>query len=190
MNQLGHFEEQLLTELRQVVAERAAAAPRPGRSRGRLVLATAGAGLLAAALVFGVPAVNGDRTPAAHAVTSNDDGSVTITVTRLEDPEGLERQLAAHGITADVSFAPPDKMCRPGRVRFDREPSPLRTARLMVAEGSDVLTLDPAETEGRTLVLEGRDGTLPQDETRTFVITHLVVSGPVAPCELVDVPAA
>lgn len=184
MNQLGHFEENLLTELRQVVAEQAATET-PARPRRRLVLATAGAGAVAAGLVFGVPAVNGDHTPAAHAVTGNDDGSVTITVNRLEDPDGLARELAAHGITADVSFTPPDKMCRPAPGRFEPAHNPEPTAQIMVENSEEVLTLDPADTEGRTLVLEGREATTSPD-ARTFVILHRIVSGPVAPCELVD----
>jgi hypothetical protein len=189
MNQLGHFEENLLTELRQVVAAQAAAeTPRPVRPRGRLVLATAGAGAFAAALVFGVPAMNGDHAPAAHAVTDNDDGSVTITVNRLEDPEGLERELAAHGITADVTFAPPGKACRLTPMRFDLAYNPEPSVRLMVENGEEVLTLDPAETAGKTLVLEGREEVGYPGE-RTFVIAHWVLSGPIAPCELVDLNA-
>jgi hypothetical protein len=187
MNQLGHFEENLLTELRQVVAEQAAAET-PARPRRRLVLATAGAGALAAAVVFGVPAMNGDHAPAAHAVTSNDDGSVTITVNRLEDPEGLERELAAHGITADVSFTPPDQMCRPSPQRFDLAYNPEPTARIMIENSDEVLTLDPSEIAGKTLVLEARDATVSPGK-KAFGIMHQIVSGPVAPCELVRLHA-
>ncbi len=194
MNKLGHFEENLLTELRQVVAEKAAEhaadhagieARRPVRRRRRLVLATAGAGLFAAAIVFGVPAVNGDRAPAAHAVTSNDDGTVTITVNRLEDPDGLERELAAHDITADVSFTPPGKSCGiiPDRV-LGAEDRPHQVD-VRIDRGDDSLTLRPADLAGRTLVIEGRaDPSMPD----IFAFDYYVASGPVAPCELVDIP--
>ena len=46
-----------------------------------------------------------------------------------------------------------------------------------------------AKAEGRTLVLEGREELASADGSRTFVILHQVVTGPVAPCELVDLHA-
>jgi hypothetical protein len=189
MNKLGHFEENLLAELRQVVAEQAVAEPavvdRPVRPRGRLVLATAGAGVLAAALVVGLPAMHGDRTPAAHAVTDNPDGTVTITVNRLEDPDGLERELAARGITADVSYAPPGKTCRPFPERFQRQDGSVHEVFIGVDRGDEPLTVWPDDLEGKTLVLEGRGESYDPD---VFVLMQYVASGPVAPCVLVDMP--
>jgi hypothetical protein len=189
VNKLGHFEENLLAELREVVAEQAvverAVAERPVRSRRRLVLATAGAGLVAAGLVVGIPAVTGDHTPAAHAVTGNDDGTVTITVNRLEDPDGLERELAAHGITADVSFAPPGKMCRPIPERFQRAEDQPHEVHIGIDRGDEPLRVLPTGLEGKTLVVEGRDAGW---GTEQFLFLQYAVSGPVAPCVLVDVP--
>lgn len=182
MNQLSRFEENLLTELREVVAARAVA-PRPVRPRRRLVLATAGAGALAAALVVGLPAMNGDRTPAAHAVTDNPDGTVTITVNRLEDPEGLERELAARGITADVSYAPPGKTCQSFPERFQRQDDSTGEVFVGVNRGDEPLTVWPDDVEGKTLVLEGRGES---HDANLFLLTQYVVSGPVAPCVLVD----
>jgi hypothetical protein len=183
VNQLSHFEENLLAELREVVAERAVP-PRPARPRRRLVLATAGAGLVAAGLVLGLPAMNSDRT-AAHAITSNDDGTLTITVNRLEDPEGLERDLAAHGITADVSFAPPGKMCRPFPERFQRQADEVHEVFLGVNRGDDPLVVYPDDLAGKTLVIEGSisEGTTVQDEV--FIFSQYAVAGPVGPCVLV-----
>jgi hypothetical protein len=183
MNKLGHFEENLLAELREVVAEQAEA-PRPARPRRRLVLATAGAGLVAAGLVVGIPAMTGDRAPAAHAVTSNPDGTVTITVNRLEDPEGLERELAARGITADVSFAPPGKTCRSYPERFQRQDDAVHEVFVGVPRGDEPLTVWPDDVEGKTLVIEGRGESHDPD---LFLLVQYVVSGPVAPCVLVDV---
>ena len=181
MNKLGHFEENLLAELRQAVAEQAVA-QRPARRR--LVLATAGAGLVAAGLVVGIPAVTGDHTPAAHAVTDNPDGTVTITVNRLEDPEGLERELAARGITADVSFAPAGKMCRSIPERFQRVDDAPHEVFIGVDRGNEPLRVWPDDVEGKTLVLEGRAESHDPD---LFLLTQYVVSGPVDPCVLVDV---
>ncbi len=182
MNKLSHFEENLLTELRGVVAEQSEA-PRTGQPRGRLVLAAAS--VVAAGLVVGVPAMNGARAPAAHAVTSNPDGTLTITVDRLEDPEGLERELAAHGITADISFAPVGKMCRSVPERFQRQGDEVHEAFLGVAPGYEPLTVLPDELAGRTLVVEGRATGWGAEQ---YFFVQYAVSGPVAPCVLVDVP--
>ncbi|MBB4910121.1 hypothetical protein [Actinophytocola algeriensis] len=194
---LGHFEENLLAELREIVAEQAVAeqavaeravAPRPSRPRRRLVLAAAGAGLVAAGLVVGIPAVTGEHTPAAHAVTGNDDGTVTITVNRLEDPDGLERELAAHGITADVSFAPPGKMCQPFPERFPRlADQPHEVFVGLDRRGDDPLTVLPDDLEGKTLILEGRLTPWDNDPRKQFLFVQYAVSGPVAPCVLVDI---
>jgi hypothetical protein len=178
MNQLGQFEQNLLTELREVVAERTAV-PQP-RPRKRLVLAAAAGGLLAAGLVLGLPALNGDQTSAAYAVATNDDGTITITVNRLEDPEGLERELAAHGITADVIFAPPDKMCY-------HAPRPASLVEAFVGvtrNDEDTITLQSADLEGRTLVVESRRLTTP-DPDGPFIIYFSLANGLGAPCELV-----
>jgi hypothetical protein len=181
MTQLGQFEQNLLTELREVVAERNTV-PQP-RSRKRLVLAAAGGGLLAAGLVFGLPALNGDQTPSAYAVATNDDGTVTITVNRLEDPEGLERELAAHGITADVTFTPPGKRCH----HLPRYKSAdIRTGFMEIDRHGDTITLRLAELAGRTLVMESRKPPMPDMEGSPIPLNIGVADGPVAPCELVD----
>jgi hypothetical protein len=182
VNKLSHFEENLLTELRAVVAEQAGA-PRRARPRGRLVLAAAS--VVAAGLVVGVPAMNGARAPAAHAVTSNPDGTLTITVDRLEDPEGLERELAAHGISADISFAPPGKMCGTVPERFPGQGDEIHQA-LLTVHGDEPLTVRPDDLAGKTLVIEGRVVT--GWGTQQYFFAQFAVSGPVGPCVLVDIP--
>ena len=62
-------------------------------------------------------------------------------------------------------------MCRPSPQRFDLTHNPAPTTLIMVAGSEEALTLDPAGTAGKTLVLEGWDATVSPD---------------VAPCELVD----
>ena len=83
---LDHFEQSLLTDLRGHVAERAVAA------------VPVGAGAAATAALFALSPT------AAYAVTESG-GEVVVTITRLDDADGLERALAEHGITADVDYS-------------------------------------------------------------------------------------
>lgn len=200
MNQLGQFENNLLTELREVVAERSSA-PQPRRAlpRKRLALATAGGGLLAAGLLVGLPALNGAQTPAAYAVVNNDDGSVTLTITRLDDAEGLERQLKEHGIAAEVDYPPSGKMCRNDPPRYaGGESTTPRGVRVSVGAPrvDDVKKwiVRPADLHGKTLVIESMptselalSRTSPRPES-LFAVTIGVAQGPVAPCVVVDRP--
>jgi hypothetical protein len=195
---LGNFEERLLGELRQVVADQAPEAEPARRGwatpRRRFALAGVGAGVLAAGVVVGLPALNGAHAPAAWAVEDNGDGTITAFVKRFEDADGLERALEAHGVKADVSYAPPGKECEWGRWELVYVPY------VDIRQGSSPnegptgysLTLKPAEFQGKTIVVEANQ------ETETTTIggvpnfpssIHVGASkGPVAPCKLVDAP--
>ena len=105
-----HFEERLLHELREVVAQRPApspasalaSAPRRHRTRGRYVLAGAGglAAALAAVVLFG-----GSGGPeAAYAVTPRADGRVSVKISSLSDAAGLQRALREAGVPAVVRY--------------------------------------------------------------------------------------
>jgi hypothetical protein len=129
-DRLGGFEERLLGELKSVVARRGA--ERTGLARDRTplwrrprVVTMASAGALAIGAAVGVPLLGGGSTTpsatAAFSVTSNDDGSVTATVNRLEDAEGLERQLEAYGIPVEVDYSPAGMEC--AQPRFTHAPS-------------------------------------------------------------------
>src|SRR5438067_1961748 len=100
------FEDRLLTELRQVVAERpapaAGAAPRP-----RTRLALSGATVAAATAAVVVVATSGDNTSAAYAVDRQANGSVTVHISSLRDAAGLQQQLRADGIPATVRYLQP-----------------------------------------------------------------------------------
>lgn len=198
MSQLGSFERELLSELRAVVAERGAL-PEPRRPlpRGRVALATVGgAGVLAAGLLVGPAGVDGGDAPAAHAVVPNGDGTVTVTINRIEDAAGLERELAAHGVAADIEYLPPGVVCGGSVPRY--EPDPMEDAlRLSITHeprGRYSLTLDPADLRGRTLVMEhtATQETTVEDgfewNTSIIGITVGVAVGPVAACEQVEVP--
>lgn len=199
MNQLGNFEQSLLSELREVVADRARLpAPRhlPAAPRRRIALAVAGGGLLAAAVVIGPSAVRGEQVPAAYAVEANDDGTVTVTVTRFEDADGLESQLEAHGILAEVDYIPRGTRC--AEPRFDWADSGIPDgAVLFVPTAGDrrehgfSLRVRPELLTGRTLVVTHMvftgDGT-PDERTMTLGRLITSVAGPVAPCVLEDEP--
>lgn len=104
---LDRFETALLAELRRDVARRAAvSARRPGR---RLAVAAAGGAVAATVAVGGLVL----RPDAAFAVDPQPDGDVVVTLTSLEDADGLEQALADEGVDAEVSYdadapAPPE----------------------------------------------------------------------------------
>lgn len=196
MNELGHFEQNLLTELREVVAEQARA-PQPRRTLPyrRLTLAAAGAGLLAAGLLVGVPALDGDQTPAAYAVTTNADGTITVTLNDVNDTEaaeGLERELEARGVAAEIDYVPGGKVCR------DSPASYAGAAGVdvpnLVASNETVMVLRPAVIEGRTVVVEitlaGTFWKIGDDAPESYFSTFRVglAEGPVPACVLVDEP--
>jgi len=96
--ELDSFDRALLTELRQVAAERAATPARRTRKRWAL----AGSGVAAAAVTaFGLSTLG---SPAAYAVDEQGDGDIVITIHELSDAAGLEQALADHGIEADVDY--------------------------------------------------------------------------------------
>ncbi len=97
--ELDSFDRALLTELRQVAAERATAPVRRTRKRW----AYAGTGVAAAAVAaFGLSSTLGS--PSAYAVDEQGDGDIVITIHELDDADGLEQALAEHGIEADVDY--------------------------------------------------------------------------------------
>lgn len=194
MNQLGHFEQNLLTELREVVANQAARipAPRP-RPHRRIALATAGGGLLAVAAVVGPSAIGVERAPAAYAVEANDDGTVTVEVRRFEDADGLERQLRAHGITAEVDYTPPDKYCGP---RFDRMDTRVPAGAVTTDVGENwSVTVRPDLLAGRTLVITHEafwysvsESDIGDHDVQMVMVEVAAVTGKVPPCVLADAP--
>ena len=184
------FEDRLLAELRELVANRPgpAAAVRPaGRRRRptRLVVGSVAATAGVAGLVLA--ATWSDQVTPAFAVDRQPDGSVTVTVKRLSDAQGLERQLRAAGIPAVVNYAPEGKGCRgpgtPARVRglgpvhagvagsaAPGQPATFHLSRKMV----------PA---GETLVMTARGANGPAS------VGVAVVKGRVSSCTPVDVGA-
>jgi hypothetical protein len=158
---LGEFEERLLSELRQVVAERAAtpSGGRPARILGwRLQLRPAAVGVvavvaLAVAAVVGLPLL---RDTPAYAVSSARDGTVTVRINELRDADGLERQLERHGIPAEVDYTPAGTVCREGRYT----PSPTLFRMELGQDGGRLrFAVDPRQlTPGDTVVITTSGG--------------------------------
>jgi hypothetical protein len=123
----GGFEEKLLGELKSVVEQRGAeqpAAEQPARRPAPLwrrprVVSVASAGALAIGAVVGLPMLGGESTTppasAAFDLVTNDDGTITVTIYRFDDSDGLEAQLAEHGVPADVAFTPYGERCQADR---------------------------------------------------------------------------
>jgi hypothetical protein len=114
---LGRFEQRLLRELRQVVAdrprlspvgERSAATRRPFGRRSLLALAGGAAATIAIASAV---SLGGGGPSKAWAVDRNPDGTVTVRIDSLSDAAGLQRQLIDAGVPALVQYLPPGKTC-------------------------------------------------------------------------------
>ena len=157
---LGAFEERLLTQLRQVVAERAAtpSGGRPARILGwrlrlRLTVGVVAVLALAVAAVVGLPLLRG--TPA-YAVSSTRDGTVTVRINELRDADGLERQLERHGVPAEVDYTPAGTVCQEGRYT----PSPTRFVVELAQDGGRLrFALDPRQLRpGDTVVVTTSGG--------------------------------
>jgi hypothetical protein len=129
MTDLDAFEERRLTELKQIVAVRAAATPpRRRRSRIRASAATwvppwpavrylrqrawvAGAAVAVAAGMATLVASLGGTDPA-YAVTKHTDGTVDIDIRDFHDADALSRQLSKLGVPARVFYIDGRNVCR------------------------------------------------------------------------------
>jgi hypothetical protein len=206
-DRLGGFEERLLGELKSVVAHRKAerSAASPARTRlwsRRSVVLVASAGALAIGAAVGVPLLGGSSTAppasAAFDLMTNDDGTITVTIHRFDDADGLEAQLADHGVPADVTYTPHGKHCQPDR--YERSPTQRQvdvdnpTPAWLPLNLNDVelsFTLRPADFQlDETLVVVNEWARADLDPTkfdvaRLFQRVHVVTAiGPVEPCEL------
>ncbi|WP_331770139.1 hypothetical protein OG948_41355 (plasmid) [Embleya sp. NBC_00888] len=190
MNTRSPFQEQLLAELRDVVAEKAATpAPRPGISRRRKATITGAIAVaMGAAVAVVVPVVVGGTTSPAYAVERDQDGSITVRVREYTDPAGLRDRLRDLGVNAVVDFVPLNRQCVEPRAAF-AEYDPLLFTSEAPTEGAEgFMRLRPDRiAAGQTLVLEiyyRNDAQAHVSSDRARLAT-----GPVAPCVLVPVPA-
>jgi hypothetical protein len=110
------FEERLLTQLKNVVAARAAtpSAARPVSTR-RLVLAL---GAAIALSVAGGAVLFSLRSTPAYAVERDPDGSIRVYIRDYRDPKGLQARIESFGVPAAVDYIPRGTACREPRGDF------------------------------------------------------------------------
>lgn len=106
---LDSFETALLDRLRDHVASPAPRATPRTSTRWPLGIATVAA---SAAAVTAVAGLGG--TPA-YSVQEGNAGEIVVRVNAPEDAEGLEDELAEHGIRADVTYLEDREQCAAGR---------------------------------------------------------------------------
>ncbi len=106
---MNQFESSLLTELNGVADRRSARTPLLRRPTALAL--PAGAVGVAAAAIFGFGALG--STSAAYAVTTPANGDVVVTISSLSDASGLQSQLRADGINANVSYDGADATSTP-----------------------------------------------------------------------------
>lgn len=184
---LDHFEAALLRELQTHIdqedsitldAEVIAGSTRWQQDRRWQFAGAAAAAALAVAVIGPILA----PTPA-YAVTERNDGEIRVQVNRLEGAEELERTLAEHGVTADITYLPSNKECAPARYVAVRTPG------LILSVGADTFEVTiPAGTVGKddTFVLDA--SVTPIDDGFQARVNFDIASGTVAPCKVIDSP--
>lgn len=184
MTKLHGFDERLLGELKQVVAQRATTPEAVPARRARFgwkprVALVVAAVTLGAVAAVGAMLTPGHETTPAYAVSPQRDGTVRVEIRHLSDAEGLERKLAAVGIAAEVDYLPYGKHCR--HPRYTEVDGRGLLGIESAGTGTGIaFTVDPANFTGHTLVLET------SGDARVGVVKVGVAAGDVAPCVPVD----
>jgi hypothetical protein len=200
------FEERLLDELRSLVVAQPSSGPeRPLRrrewialrSRRRLALVAGMAALLAVGAAAGVPFLSGGASPA-YAVSTNDDGTVTVEIGSLSDAAGLESKLRDAGIRAVVQYLPRGKACKqPWFTLASPEHGPGHEAAIKggvehTSDGHTRFTIGEHHPTDETLVIMTQVGTEASGTSGAGSPESIGVAfakGEVKQCEIVDAPA-
>jgi hypothetical protein len=160
---LGGFEQRLLRELRQVIAEgprlppepeRPAAARKPFGRRLPLALAGGAAGAIAIALA-GALLLGGGQPSKAWAVDRNPNGTVTVRIDSLSDAAGLQRKLNEAGVPALVQYLPRGKTCAGGELQ-PPHPPPGAVAQSSGGAGSGPVTRSGSDSRGPVTESSGK----------------------------------
>ncbi|GII77846.1 hypothetical protein Sru01_28280 [Sphaerisporangium rufum] len=213
------FHDKLLDELKADIAARAGQAPvqvAAGRRIHRRVLAGAGVLGVAAAAAVIVPLTVTSPAPA-YAVTKQPDGTVFLKIKELRDPEGAERELAAAGVRADITYLPLGRACQEPRYTRapgstvdipeedleSKDPAVQRRVRAAirradatapVGTGHGGVTFRPSRIEpGQTVVVVLMENTETPTVEKPGVVwqfSYGVATGQVPPCVPVDDPGA
>ncbi|MQY03086.1 hypothetical protein [Actinomadura macrotermitis] len=182
---MNTFEERLLVELKNVVAERAEMAPsrRPRRNVRRFALA-GGLVAAAAAIAVAVPPLLGEEDVAqANPVERRPDGTVVVHLREFTHPEQVEARLRKVGVPAQVNFLPSGKQCKEPRATFlDGR----RTEGLFGDETStpsnEVVIKPGLLKPGQTVVLDVW-AKLKGDRVESSIVYPDVAVGQVGPCK-------
>jgi hypothetical protein len=207
-----NYKEHVLMELKDEIVARNNDRHRRGRRR-RLITGAAVAGLAAVAALT-VPFLSGSETPA-YAVTKNTDGTITLKIIEFRDPAQVEKDLAAVGLTADVSYTKPGTRCAPERGQTEagptfskeelksKDPEVHRKIREAIENspngkafklGGGELRINPQLVKaGQTAVMEfteNADQTSGPEKPRPlWEFSGYIVTGPVKPCKVIDDPS-
>ncbi|WP_157549919.1 hypothetical protein [Nonomuraea candida] len=149
--------------------------------------------LVAATAAIAVPLLTGTDEPA-YAVSKKADGTVRVEINEFKDADQLERDLVEAGVRADISYVPVGKQCKVGRGQAGGQAlagGPGGGAAWMSDGGVDI---DPRQIgEDQTLVLEfagdGQETADTKNRRLLWRLTGQLITGPVAPCTLVDDPS-
>jgi hypothetical protein len=197
------FARRLRAELKSVVAERSAELAsrtaaselpaKPAWRRRVLRAGLTGAGVVGVAALALIIGAGGGDTPAAFAVEAQPEGKISVEVSSLEDPAGLETALEKAGVSASVSYLEGGMSCREPRFQA----ASAERARALVAgpgslispslggEGPITFTIDRNEVgPGQTLVITA----WPRPGALLGGAEVGVAEGAVAPCEPVPAP--
>ncbi|SEG63739.1 hypothetical protein SAMN05444920_103618 [Nonomuraea solani] len=206
-----NFKEHVLMELKAEIVARNQARRR--LVRRRLITGAAVAGIAASAAIA-VPFLIGSESPA-YAVTKHDDGTITLKINEFRDPDKVEKDLAAAGLTADVSYVKPGTRCATGRGKSEGSPSfpkeelqskdPAVQKKIEEAmeqsQNAKAFKLGRGEVRispqyiktGQTAVMEfveNSDQSSGPDKPRVlWEFAGFVITGPVQPCKVVKDPS-
>jgi hypothetical protein len=156
--------------------------------------------LLAVAAAAGVPFVSGGAAPA-YAVSTNDDGTVTVEISSLSDAAGLQSKLREAGVRAVVHYLPPGKACKqPWFAAAPAEGGPaaqgstpaIKGGVEQTSDGHTRFTVSKSLGADETLMIMTQvapEGSGPSGAPSPTAIAVGIARGEVKPCEVVDAPA-
>lgn len=174
---LDAFETALLGELQAVAAAQPVTAqPR----RRRTVWAASGTALAAAVGAFGVATLMPN--PAFSVSESN--GELKVHVYRLDGAANLERELAKHGVKADIHFLEPGMKCQADRYVA----APEQSGKALSVGGEDFEVMLDAGTVSKDQTFVLWASVQRYENGARSSVEFDVADGPVAPCQPVVNP--
>jgi hypothetical protein len=178
------FEDELLTELKTVVAERT---PAKRGGRRRVAVGLAAAVTLAAGTAIAVPLIGGDKTAtsaaAAYTVTATSTGAFELTLNPTQTAEDLQRALEKTGLKAEVKFLKTGEYCRRRPAGQSSTPSHILIRQWFLHNlSSKGAKVDPAPYRGWTIIVEasGKHGVIDPTDPKPGLTLNLGTRAPLA----------